>query len=139
MKQLWSICKNEHLPEDLAARFPHAVCHDGTNTVFVATPEGTEGAFIVPEDLELEDLIITVGGYLATQTETPLIATKSQLIQLFNTPHHRLWCAKYTDKDALEDDYKAAFGIDSIDKRKSLDDLNAKARADILAYIQSIA
>jgi len=143
---LWSMYKNDSLPEDLSSRFPNAVCHDGTNTVYVTTPKDTEGAYIVPEvdpetgePLSLEQLIVMVGGYLATQTEVPLIASKSQLIQLFSTPHHRLWCAKYDNKDTLEADYKTALGIDSIDKRKSLDDLNAKARADILAYIKSIA
>ncbi len=136
---LWSMYKNEHLPKELSERFPNAVCHDETNTVFVDIPEDIRNAYVVPEGLSLEQLIVMVGGYLATQTEVPLIATKQQLCDLFDTPHHRLWCAKYTDKDALEADYKAAFGIDSIDKRKSPEALNAKARADILAYIKSVA
>jgi hypothetical protein len=100
MMSYWSMYKTAHLdPEhELVQRFPNAVSHDGSNTVFVAAPSDLTDAFIVPEGLEPEELLGVVGGFLVSQTTQPLVATKAQLEQLFRTPQHRLWCARYDNE-----------------------------------------
>lgn len=143
-KILWSMYEVGHEDEELLAQFPHAVSHDAKNRVFVDIPEDTADAFFVPEvdengdPLPLETLIVMVGGFLATDSTHALIATKQQLQTLFSTPHHRLWCAKYTDKDELEADYQTVFG-EGVDNRKSIETLNSEARADILTMIQTMS
>ena len=129
----WSIYKTAHLSHELAARFPHAVSHDGTNTVFVDAPTDQSNAFIVPAYLELPELTFVVGKFLASQVDTPLIATREQLVTLFNTPHHRLWCAKYEDVDSLQADYEAVFSSQlAVD---SLENMNAAARTAIFNVV----
>ena len=120
---MWSMYKTEHLTEEhpMVLLWPHAVSHDGTNTVFVSAPDDLTGCYIVPDSFgmetpeeELTAMIMAVGNFLVIQTEQPLVARKNQLVTLFHTPHHRLWCAGYeseSDQSFLDD--KAFVGLDS--------------------------
>lgn len=121
---MWSMYKTEYLdPEhELVIKYPKAVSHDGSNTVFVEAPSDLNGCYIVPGSFGMETpeeklaaLIMDVGNFLVNQTEQPLVASKDQLETLFHTPHHRLWCAAYeseSDQSFLDD--KTSVGLDPL-------------------------
>jgi hypothetical protein len=124
---LWTICNQSIAPESLTTAFPHAVCHDSTNLVFVASDPDFPTLDLSGETENLLPLAAS-----ALVNNQPITLTPEQAQALFTTPHHRLWCGRYEDKLALEEDYQAVFGA-GVDRRKSLEVLNALARNSILA------
>ena len=115
---MWSIYKIEQLdPEhELVLKYPQAVSHDGINTVFVEAPSDLTDCFVYEgsDYVEGSDLLIqmilTVGSFLVSQTDTPLVAPKVILETLFKTPHHRIWCKSHESLEAFQSDYEAVFG-----------------------------
>jgi hypothetical protein len=128
----WSMYKTEHLTEDheLSQRFPNAVSHDGVNTLFVDVPSDTTDLFFLPNDIELEELVMVAGGFLVSQDTNPMLGTIDQFKKLFDTPHHRLWCGNYEDKEVLEKDHELVFGV-GVDRRKSLEVLVSESQTAI--------
>jgi hypothetical protein len=127
---LWTICNRSIAPESLTDMFPHAVCHDSTNLVFVATDPDFPTLDLSGETDNLLPMAAS-----ALVNNQPITLTPEQAQALFATPHHRLWCGRYEDKVELETDYQTVFGI-GVDRRKSLEVLNALARNSILAMFR---
>jgi len=128
---LWTICNHSIAPESLTTAFPHAVCHDSTNLVFVASdPEFNT----LDLSQETDNLLPLAASALVNNQ--PITLTPSQAQALFATPHHRLWCGRYEDKISLEEDYQAVFGV-GIDLDKTLEVLNQEVRNAILLMFQT--
>jgi hypothetical protein len=124
---LWTIVHHNKAPESLTTIFPHAVCHDSTNLVFVASDPDFPTLDLSGETDNLLPLAAS-----ALVNNQPITLTPEQAQALFSTPHHRLWCGRYEDKISLEEDYQAVFGA-GVDRRKTLEVLNDLARNSILA------
>jgi hypothetical protein len=124
---LWTICNQSIAPESLTTAFPHAVCHDSTNLVFVASDPDFPTLDL---SQEIDKLLPLAASALVNNQ--PITLTPEQAQALFATPHHRLWCGRYEDKISLEEDHQAVFGV-GVDGRKSLEVLNDLARNSILA------
>jgi len=147
----WCIVSNEALDAELVNEviqalkdggFDVGVCHDGANRVFTSVPKITPELeqYVVRVDanegVTEQQLIMLVGTFLkANHTDKILIADSSVFTTLFNHPIHRLWCGSHEDKKTLQDDYKAAFGVDDLDGRKSLKDLKHEAKEAVYSII----
>ncbi|WP_028470053.1 hypothetical protein [Neptunomonas japonica] len=117
--RIWSIYKTSQLFIEgseawrLAQQYPHAVCHDTTNTVFITSLSNAVSPYVLPEvDLSEEALSIDQQAVLAavwlySHTENAMHLTKQQAINLFSHPAHRLWCAIYEEDqhEQFEADY----------------------------------
>lgn len=117
---LWSIYKTSQiLIEDseawqLAQQFPHAVCHDTTNTVFVTCLPDAVNPYVLPEVDEAGNLLsvdqqaVLAAIWLYEQSENAMHLTRQQAAQLFNHPAHHLWCANYEEDQRIqfEADYR---------------------------------
>ena len=152
----WCIASNEALlnPEqnDTIQQLIDLTCdigvsHDGVNRVFTSTPN------YLPEDIgktvlliELDEnitgedrllgLVLQVGSFMkAAYTDKILVGDSSLFIELYGTPHFKLWCGNYDDKKELEADYIKVFGRDDIDARQSLETLRGVAREAIYSML----
>jgi hypothetical protein len=128
---LWTICNQSIAPESLTTAFPHAVSHDSTNLVFVASDPDFPAL-----DLSQETDNLLPMAASALVNNQPITLTPEQAQTLFATPHHRLWCGRYEDKISLEEDYQAVFGI-GVDLDKPLEVLNQEVRNAILLMFQT--
>jgi hypothetical protein len=128
---LWTICNQSIAPESLTTAFPHAVCHDSTNLVFVASDPDFPTLDLSGET---ENLLPMAASALVNNQ--PITLTPSQAQALFATPHHRLWCARYEDKIELETDSQVVFG-EVVDLDKPLEVLNQEVRNAILLMFQT--
>jgi hypothetical protein len=128
---LWTIVHQSIAPESLTAMFPSAVCHDCTNLVFVASDPEFDTLDLSGE---IENLLPMAASALVNSQAITL--TPSQAQALFATPHHKLWCGRYEDKEVLEKDYEAVFGV-GVDRRKTLGFLNDFARNSIVAMFSN--
>ena len=127
------------LVEECLSRSNHpGANHDDVNIVLTWIPESVrEVAFVVPDKTEMEEALPMIGMQRFNHPEQPLIAPRTILSQLHRTPLWRLWSGKYDDKDVLESDHEAAFGV-CVDRRKSLETLAAEGRASVANYILSL-
>lgn len=133
---MWSMYKTSSLTEEhpMVLQWPNAVSHDGVNTVFVEAPSDLTDCFVYegPEYAEgvdpLSQMILTVGSFLVSQTDTPLVAPKSILEALFNTPHHHIWCKSHDSLEAFQSDYEAVFGAPMDTTGKTLEEAQVEAK-----------
>ena len=102
------------------------VCHDGVNILHVDVPPAEllvdiEEVLVWDESLVTEEgddtnaLMSMIGQaavFMAGDSSNVLTGEKWQFKRMFNTPHHRLWCAKYSEESGstFDDDYLAVFG-----------------------------
>lgn len=109
--QLWSIYKSAQIEIEgseawqLAQVFPHAACHDGTNTVFVASLDNPENAFVLPSFEYVDQMALAAGQFLYADSPHALQLKKGQALALFKHQMHRLWCGNYAERTLFESDY----------------------------------
>lgn len=93
----------------LSQKYPHAVSHDDTNTVFVESISDTSNSFILPDLDNDDEMALVAAQWLYSESEKGLVLTQGQAERLFTHPAHRLWCAKYEDASStlsqFKDDY----------------------------------
>ncbi len=115
------------------------VSHDGVNRVFTSVPQDYQDSdvMVVEQTEETTDmeLIGAIGGFLKSDSSKVLLADRSIFSLLFQHPIHKLWCGQYEDKIELQKDYKAVFGVDDLDGRKSLDTLRHEAREAVFSML----
>lgn len=96
----WSIYKNDQISVEgseawqLAQKYPHAVSHDGTNTVFVESLDNADNPLVMP-DLPDDEMALLAAQWLYSESARGMQLTQAQAVRLFTHPAHRLWCAKY--------------------------------------------
>lgn len=119
METLWSIYKTSQTEVVgteaflLKSKYPNAISHDKTNTIFVEVVGSPVGAFTLPTTdgqgnlLTLDQEALLAAQYLFSEQANGMILTKKQAINLFTHPAHRLWCAEYEDAEVeqFEQDY----------------------------------
>lgn len=129
------------LPEseikDRILRWPHAAQHDGLNYIFVDTHSNALDPIDLSE-IEYEttdDLVAIIASELFAEDRSKAIhLTKSQVLTLYAHPAWRLWCGRYDNKDALEEDHKLFFGT-SIDDNRLLDTLINNAKNNLKSLL----
>jgi hypothetical protein len=111
---MWSLYKkSQTLMEgseawQLSQAYPHAVSHDGTNVVFVATLPDAESPFVLPVFDDTDLMALAAAKYLYGEFEHGMHLTRGQAETLFRHPSHRLWCANYEpdQREQFESDYQ---------------------------------
>ncbi len=121
---------------DMLQRFPHAACHDDTNYIFVAehpSPVNPIRLSDVPGYFEMgsTEKVQAIAIMLFSTDRTRAIhLSRGDAIQLHAQPAWKLWCGKYEDKDLLEADHLAVFGV-GVDRRKGLSTLTQEAKQTV--------
>lgn len=116
---MWSIYKTSEVAIKgseawlLSQRFPKAISHDTTNTVFVTCLENAIQPYKLPdidengEWLSADRQALLAAVWLYGQSNSAMHLTKQQAMMLFTHPAHHLWCAKYEEdqREQFEADY----------------------------------
>lgn len=123
------------------------VSHDGANTVYPHTPPvelaGNRVMFepnltlVAPETGDDSAVIAELMGRLASfmvqDSSDIMLIDREYLKRLFNTPHHRLWCANYDadSRQQFDQDWAAVMPMSQPDM--TFTDLQQYARAAVKA------
>lgn len=121
---------------DVLQIFPKAACHDDANYIIVAEHANAVDPIRlsdIPGYTGMDDsqLVRAIAVLLfSTDRNRAIQLSKADAIRLHKQPEWRLWCGKYEDKETLEADYLAVFGV-GVDRRKSLETLEQEAKQSI--------
>ncbi len=117
-------------------------CHDSVNTVYplISPPELSGERVSIEIDNTLEDsdlafanVLAEVAQFLVADTGKILELERGLLIRLFNTPHHRLWCANYDEDSRPQFDADWAAVMLVVQPDLPFADLQQQARAAVKA------
>lgn len=92
-----------YIAQDAAAQ--DIVSHDGINRVFMRTHELETDAIRAYEiDLSLDERALFMANLLVNE-HPPIHDYQHNLSALYRHPMHRVWCAKYDDRDLFVSDW----------------------------------
>jgi hypothetical protein len=101
------------------------VSHDTVNRVYAHAPPdellvGLEEKLLFDDVLAEDDrpaailaMIAQAAAFMTSSTANVLTGEPWTFKAMYATPHHRIWCARYEDKNTsqFEDDFLAVFGV----------------------------